>query len=283
VINPGSGPVPPASGALFGLWIKKQNGQKLPEAITGFEHAIGRRSDIVQNYYPWTEPFPSDLEPATLAAGGTPLISWNGTDTSAVTSGGEDAMITERARAVAALHQPVFLRWFWEMDNNKKRDMAGSPEAYIAAWKHIRTIFREQGATNAAFVWCPTSIGFSTGRAQPYYPGDDQVDWVCADGYSLAPGTRSFAQVFDSFYSWAAPHRKPIILAEFGVKGNDDESAAWLRDGFGSLQSRFPAIKAVVYFDSEIYSLSDRPRSEAVLGELVHQPYFNPRRAPDVP
>ena len=47
---------------------------------------------------------------------------------------------------------------------------------------------RREGATNVGWVWCPLATGFTDGRAQKYYPGDDQVDWLCADVY---PGTRS--------------------------------------------------------------------------------------------
>ena len=59
--------------------------------------------------------------------------------------------------------------------------------AYVAAWDHIRAIFTAVGATNVSWVWCPTGIGFEDGRAKPYYPGDNEVDWVCADVYSSPP------------------------------------------------------------------------------------------------
>jgi hypothetical protein len=266
---------------LFGAWVRKTAGQSRPDAVAAFEKGVGRRLDIVQNYYPWETPFPTDIDSDTLAAGGTPLISWNGTDSARIVSGSDDALIVQRARAVAALGKPVFLRWSWEPDNKKKQAMAGSPEDYIAAWKHIRTIFHEQGATNAAFVWCPTSLGFSSGRAQPYYPGDDQVDWLCADGYGSANG-RSFQQVFSSFYKWAAPHRKPIIIGEFGVTGDDAGTAQWLRDGFTTITTKMPAIRAVVYFDADVNSLQDRPQALAALNQLVQQPEFDPRKAPKV-
>lgn len=282
-LAPGAGGsvTPPASGVLVGAWVRKANGQQLPEAVAEFEKGVGRRLDIVQNYYPWETPFPTDIDTETLAAGGIPLISWNGTDSTRITSGSADALIVQRAKAVAALGKPVFLRWFWEPDNKKKLATAGSPEDYIAAWKHIRTVFREQGATNAAFVWCPTSIGFSMDRAQPFYPGDDEVDWLCADGYGSAGG-RSFRQVFASFYKWAAPHGKPIILGEFGVSGDDAGSAKWLRDGFATLTKDMPSVRAVVYFDADVNSLRNRPQSLAALRGLLRQPEFDPLHRPPV-
>ena len=60
----------------------------------------------------------------------------------------------------------------------------GSGRDFVAAWDHIRAIFAAVGVKNAAWVWCPTANGFNPdGRAAAFYPGDNKVDWICADAY----------------------------------------------------------------------------------------------------
>ena len=123
----------------------------------------------------------------------------------AIAAGRYDDLIRQRARDTKALGQPVLIRWFWEMDGKKKAEFAGTPEQYIAAWKHIVGIFRTEGADNVRWVWCPNASAFNDGEAQPFYPGPDFVDWTCADGYNWAPGRagddyRSFKEIFSGFY-----------------------------------------------------------------------------------
>src|SRR5947199_1833581 len=112
----------PASGALFGAWVDPNGtwtGNADAEAeVSDFESQIGRRLDIDTHYYAWTDTFPSGLEQWDLSNGRIPLISWKGTTLSGILRGSSDAMIRTRADAVAALRQPVFLRWAWEMNGN---------------------------------------------------------------------------------------------------------------------------------------------------------------------
>ena len=125
------------------------------------------------------------------------------------------------------------------MDRPGLRDSIGGPANYIAAWKHIRAIFAEVGVHNAAWVWCPTAIGFQLGRAAAYYPGDDQVDWTCVDAY---PGKEfiPMSTLLAPFLKWAANHPKPIMIGEYGVprNGSPQRRAQWLTGGSRHLPSQ---------------------------------------------
>ncbi|MCP6769210.1 hypothetical protein NL529_30625, partial [Klebsiella pneumoniae] len=81
------------------------------------------------------------------------MISWNGENTDSIARGDYDGMISARAQAVAMLNTPVFIRWFWEMDGNKKAGFISSPASYVRAWRHIHDVFIAAGATNVAWVW----------------------------------------------------------------------------------------------------------------------------------
>jgi beta-mannanase len=273
---------------LIGAWVKPAKGQSAVAAVDDYEKKIGRKLDLVHSFYQWDDPWPTDRDTAAIAAGSTPLISWNGTDTREIASGKFDSMITERARAARDLKKPILMRWFWEMEGQKKDQLAGTPDNYIAAWRHVRGIFQREGATNVSWAWCPTSAAFKDGSAQPYYPGDADVDWICADGYSKYPEKakghfRSFGDVFGPFYQWAVQHNKPILVGEFGVRGPDDQRANWIRATSQEVPQQFPKIRALVYFDSPDrgdFELRDQPTALAAWSALVKEPYFNPRHVP---
>jgi hypothetical protein len=222
--------------------------------IEGLEARLGRRFAVDHYYYPFTKPFPTWREPWDFANGRLPLISWGGVSTTAVNAGTYDALIRSRAAGVKALGQPVLLEWFWEMDGKRNLAMAVSPASFIAAWRRIHGIFRQEGATNAAFVWCPNSFTFPSGEAPRWYPGDAYADWLCANGFNWAPGVpggdwKSFEEIFQAFYDWASPKGKPLLVGEFGVQeGAPGDKARWFWDAWNTLKHRFPAVKAIAYF-----------------------------------
>ncbi len=284
-------PAVPATGSYFGMWINPGADQSM-EAVqskwAAREAGLGRTVDIAHSYYTFASTFPSWREPWHLAHGRTPLISWNGTLSSEVNSGQHDALIRTRARAVKALGAPVFLRYFWEPDAAKKVDMAQSPSAYIASFRRVHQIFAEEGVTNAAWVWCPTAWGFKSGAAQGYYPGDDVVDWICADGYNWGPtkpanSWSEWTEIYDAFYAFGSAHGKPMMAGEYGtVERYSGEKAAWFRNVRSQVKA-MPGIKAIVYFDSLRYEAGvwhdwrpdSTPESWTAFVELARDPYYD--------
>jgi glycosyl hydrolase family 26 len=275
-------PVTPSGGALFG----SRSFQAEKEAVQALEAHLGRTLDINHNFYTWDEQFPTQAERWDLASGRLPLISWNGKDvqSSEIAAGAQDRLIKERASAVKDLGQTVLIRWFWEMDGNKKREWAGSPTDYIAAWRRIVDIFRSEGVTNVEWVWCPNASAFNDGEAQPFYPGDDYVDWICADGYNWAPGRlgdewRSFRDIFGGFYAWASQKNKKIMVGEFGVQERSgDEKARWVEEARTTLKTDFSLIKAVVYFNADAdydWRMNTSPSAYRAFRDMARDPWFN--------
>ncbi|MFC5744017.1 glycoside hydrolase family 26 protein [Actinomadura rugatobispora] len=317
----GVAPVPPKQGAYFGAWVPPSPGsgaspsgspsgspsaspsesgasgvpspRPAPGAVGAFERDLGRPLDIVQSYRGWKSAFPGRDDAALLAAGDRYLLlTWAGADTREVVSGKHDRLIRERARAIKATGKPIFLRWQRDMDRESVRDSrVHSPADFIAAWKHIRRIFERERVDNVAWVWCPTAGGFGTRNAPSFYPGDDQVDWICVDAQ---PGGefdyRDLSETLKLFLEWADDRPKPIMVAEFGVpKSYGARRAEWLRKAAETLQN--PQVKAVVYFNSDEqaqearderrrYSVSGDKQAASALRELATLPYFNPRNLP---
>jgi hypothetical protein len=257
-----AGPLVPAAGFYVGAYTKSTEGygeDKQRAAIEELESHLGRRLHIDHHFYEWTKEFPSQSEPWDIQNGRIPMISWNGAgvQSSAIAAGQHDGLIFARANAVKALGQPVFIRWFWEMDGNKKAQWAEGPDNYKKAWTRIVDIFRGVGATNAVWVWCPNASAFDDGKALAWYPGPHYVDWICADGYNFAPNRpgdrwRNFDEIFVHFYEQGAKLNKPMMIGEFGVlENNPGDKGNWFHYAHDVLAQKYPAIAALVYFNAD--------------------------------
>jgi hypothetical protein len=281
-------PAQPARGVLLGASISSEIRSLTAEqsAVDELERAMGRSLDIHHNFYTWDEAFPTDVERSDLQAGRIPMISWNGrgVTTRAIAAGRYDDLIAQRARDTKALGQPVLIRWFWEMDGRKKAEWAGTPDQYVAAWQHIVGIFRQEGADNVRWVWCPNASAFNDGEAQTFYPGPDFVDWTCADGYNWAPGRagddyRSFKEIFSGFYLWAAQQNKPIMVGEFGVQERKPgEKADWINATREAIKTDFPQMKAIIYFSANKdydWRLTTSESAVAAFRQMANDPWFN--------
>ena len=275
-------------GALFGAYVQGGgNGvDQQMAAVESRERDLGRRLAIDHHFYPWDKEFPTAREEADLQAGRVPMISWNGTLNLGIDLGLQDDLIKTRAAAVKALGGKVLIRWMWEMDGRRKANDSGHPALYVAAWRHIHDVFAAEGATNVQWVWCPNASAFADGGNAPsFYPGDEYVDWICGDGYNWAPGRsgdqwRSFADIYGAFYDWGVAHGKPLMVGEFGAQErNPGDKAQWLTDAREALKTKFPEIKAVLYFDANKdydWRVSTSPETLAAFRAMANDPWFTP-------
>ena len=280
----------PLYGTLFGAWVAPTGGATYSAeeaSIRTFESQIGRRLALDQLYVPWGNPFPMAVVHWDIGQGILPMISWAGTYTSQVAAGTYDAQFRAAARELRALHRPVMLRWFPEMDGSQYRPLVASPASFIAAWRHVHNIFTRAGATNVIWAWCPNALHFFDGVSQLYYPGSKYVDWVGADGYNWAPTLqrapwRDFASIFSAFYTWGRSSGKPMLVGEFGaLERRPGDKAAWYRQTETELRTRFPDIKALVYFNSDLagfdWRINTSASSLAAFRAFANDPYFRAR------
>jgi beta-mannanase len=136
---------------------------------------------------------------------------------------------------------------------------SGDETAYVDAWRHMAERFAEVGADNVSWVWTLTAYSFRTGDPESLYPGDDIVDWVGVDGYVnvacpwLDVPWSSWTEAFTPAVEFAEEHRKPLVVAEFGLRedsADPQRKSQWLADAADEIR-RMPQIKAVVSFDSQ--------------------------------
>jgi beta-mannanase len=163
-------------------------------------------------------------------------------------------VIIPEANALKSFGGKVFLDFNHEYDA-KTQTSKGTPQEFAAAWRHIWTVFKNQGVTNAIWVW--TSTGW-TGNASTIlagWPGASYVDWIGYDPYSLgACAGRTWHSSFDTFapyYQWvqgqSAMAGKPMILTEYSATANDPRVKDWYASIPATL-AQLPRLKALIQY-----------------------------------
>ena len=271
--GPSGPPAIPADSAYLGAFVAPEQSQSQAQAdirvelgdIGNFDGAIGRPLGLVHVYQNWRNPVKNSALAALAATGATPVIDWGCTPDVDITDGSQDAFITSYADQLAQFGRPVFVRWFWEMNltgESRTANCLGAQGAtgYIAAFQHIVTLFRAAGATNVAFVWCPSIQG--SGFAATYYPGDQYVDWIAWDGYDRKQDPNMLTDQFLPFYDHWLPNGKPMMIAETGAT---TDQASYVADLTDNLPTLMPDVKAVLYYDSESsldWTLQNQPGND---------------------
>ena len=208
------------------------------------------------------------------------MVSWGLDFTGhAVVSGRLDGYLERQARAVAGFGKPVFIRLDWEMNALWYPEWSQShvaPADYVAAWRHVRQVFRAAGATNAAFVWAPNAGRFGALPDADWYPGDGYVDWVGVDAYptqSTAAATVTGADGLDELAVFGERHGKPVMLAEWAPTAPQPDSRQPFELVFEWTDRHPRSVKALVYFnyatENRDHLLPDFPSGARTLRSLL--------------
>jgi mannan endo-1,4-beta-mannosidase len=136
-----------------------------------------------------------------------------------IASGAYDAWLRGYAHQVAMFGHPVVIGFAHEMNGGwypwgYKHQPAA---AFVAAWRHIVTVFRHQGANGAIWVWTVSHDMKYTAPLRPYWPGSRYVDWVGIDGYYYHRSD-TFSNVFGrKLRQIRRITHDPVLLSEVGI------------------------------------------------------------------
>jgi mannan endo-1,4-beta-mannosidase len=208
----------PAGGRYLGISVPHT------ALIAPTERAMGITANVVSLYYSIGQTVDMNTVMNLCAEHVLPILEFD-SDTmpvSKITAGAADPYLKNLAQQIAIMHEPVGVDFDHEF--NGKWYLWGyryiAPAQFVAAWRHIVTIFRQNGAGNAIWVWNPNVTmepPSTTGDLQPWYPGNAYVNWVGLDGYYFGAG-RNYANIFDHTISQVrALTKDPIIIMETGA------------------------------------------------------------------
>jgi len=189
--------------------------------VTSFTSATGVRPTLVVYYSGWLEPFQAGFAATAARHGAVPMVQIDPTGVSltAIAEGRYDAYLTSYAQAVRAYHRPVILSFGHEMNAPwySWGYLHTSPAAFVAAWRHIVTRFRQLGAGNVTWLWTVNVIQSQDGRTlrpAPWWPCRSYVTWVGVDGYYLEPSGQFVALFGPTIVALRELTRDPILIAE---------------------------------------------------------------------
>ena len=241
-------PVTPSPGGLLGVAEAGETTSYQP--VEDFAAAVGRQPDIVLYYSSWKESFQQRFATAARAHGATPFVQIEPGNTSlaAIAAGHDDEYLKSYASQVRAYGRNVLIGFGAEM--NADWDPWGyrhtSPAVFVAAWRHVVTVFRQQGADNVTWVWTVNVTEPGTGPVQNWWPGDSYVTWVGIDGYYY----QSDYTFDNAFLPTIAEVRiftqRPILLSETAV-GQVAGQAAKIPDLFNGVRANH--LLGFVWFD----------------------------------
>lgn len=277
------------------------------QSVWAFERLIQHRMTYVLWFQAWGDAdrdFPRADVINAYRQGLTPVITWEPWQRRfdaptapqpeyslpSIAEGAHDDYIRSWAQGARAVGVPIILRFAHEQSTEPGvaswYPWQGDPAYYKAAFRRIVGIFREEGAVNVQFLW---SGMWLHEWADQYYPGDDVVDWVATT--ILNHGTdvpeewakwRTFGELFARQYQAAVQWSKPVMIIELGTAEQGGDKAAWLREAFGSLETTYPLVRAVLIFEVGVdreypnvnWSVASSPESLAAFREVIRDPYF---------
>lgn len=210
-----------------------------------------------------------------------------------------DDYLIQFAKDCRSARVPVFLRFASEMNGNWTA-WHGNPRKYIEKWRLVASVMREH-APNVILCWCPNSTPID--KIEAYYPGDEWVDWVGVNFYSVPYHNDGRTQksglhehpvdqlkyVYDRYSG-----SKPIAICEYSashqsvVDGKDISPWASKKiiELYTALPRFFPRVKMVNVFDGNTitgatgerklnnFSVSDNEHSRRGYKAAIASEYF---------
>jgi len=290
----GLGKFEPETGCFLGAFVLCD--VNISGSMTRWEELMGKGHASYLRYVGYGKPFPKAWVADVRKIGAVPNLALEPNHGLATV---QDAEYLRRfARDCAESGGPIFMRFASEM-NGPWTKYHGDPKKYRYKFRLVSQVMREE-APNVAMVWTPYCTPL--GSIPDYYPGDDAVDWVGVNVYSVHhhDGDRNHpahwedpAKLLQPIYDLYAD-RKPIQISEYAsthfCKACGEYTADFAMDKmirmYRSLPARFPRVKSIYWFSWDTvsgksaennYAVTDDPVIRDTYRRLVAPDYFLPR------
>ena len=291
------------------------------EQIEAFEETVGKHLAIVASSSYWGEQtFPQHNLEVINRHGSIPLLYWSPWDKpyeqergpdrfslDSIVAGKWDSYIDNWAAQAKAFGRPFFVAWGLEMNGTwfpwsgyfygggreLSKDLFAGPELFKAAYRRVVDRVRAAGAKNIIWLFHVNNYSYPLdewNEVKQYYPGDDYVDWLAMSAYGKQFRRDTWVSASDTLtYAYddlcAVSPNKPIMLAEWGIAEFPDsgDKAQWIEEAFGIMKSRFPRLKAAVFWserwqnDDGTFSnlrVTSSPQSIEAYRKGVADPYW---------
>ncbi len=262
--------------AIFG--VATPSGPHNLAELDAFQKAAAKKPSLLMFHEAWgRQEFDTALLSGISRRGMLPMITWEPWDDEAATADGDggrgwaeyslsrivrgsfDRYLHKWAVSLRKWGHPVAIRFAHEMNGSwypwSEGVNGNGPGEYVAAWRHVWSIFQRAGATNVIWVWSPNVTFPGSTPLEQLYPGDAYVNWIGIDGYNAGTalpwgGWVMFEELFGpTIQEIRLFTDKPILLAEVGAAEKGGSKAEWISDFFHSLSKR-PEIIGFIWFEA---------------------------------
>lgn len=283
----------PKTGCYIGAFIERE--PTLHGDISQFEALTKKKHASYFTYVGYGQPFPTAWVESVKAAKASPHIAFEPND--GLLKVVDNDYLRQWVRDAAKAECPIFLRWASEMNGPWSWPKYGKdPALYREKFALVSKLMKEE-APNVAMVWTPFAEPQSL--IEEYYPGDEWVDWVGVNIYSVyvnngdpkQPAWQKDPVDFLRFVYGNYAARKPIHISEFAAtiqckgtgKDTTDFAIEKMTRFYSALRTDFPRVKSVNWFCLDTiraglannnYSLVDNSRVLATYDKLVSDEHF---------
>ena len=220
------------------------------QPVVDFARAAGRQPNLVGYYSGWGEPFETSFAETAARHDAITIMQWDPTLASVakVASGDYDSYLRSFADSVRTFGRPVVIGFGHEMNAYWYSWGYGHLPAptFVAAWRHIVTLFRVRHADNVTWLWTLQADEAGTGPIRSWWPGAAYVTWVGIDGYYYRPSETFFSIFGKTIAEVRAFTGLPILLSEVAV-GPQSGQARKIPDLFAGMR-RYGTL-GLVWFD----------------------------------
>jgi Glycosyl hydrolase family 26 len=239
----------PAGPASY-LGVYEPGSPRAYGPVAGFAKAAGRQPNLVGYFSGWAEPFAASFAERARGHGAVTIVQIDPEDASVqgIAAGAYDGYLRSYADSVRDYGHPVIIGFGHEMNATWYSWGYGHvrPSTFVAAWRHIVTVFRDQGADNVTWLWTLQADAPGTGPVRSWWPGSSYVTWVGIDGYYYRPAS-TFASVFGRTIAQVRGFTsRPVLLSETAV-GPSAAQASKIANLFTGMRRH--ATLGLVWFD----------------------------------
>lgn len=258
------------------------------ETIEEFENMVGKHQAIIASSSYWGEQsFPTANLSVVWRHGSLPLVFWSPWDKpyiqnrgpdkfglNEIITGKWDGYIDKWADGAREFGKPMIVAFANEMNGDwfpwsgayyggdelvsGSSDRWQGPENFKKTYRYVVDRVRARGATNVKWMFHTNNYSYPLDTwnfAAAYYPGPNYVDWLGLSVYGQQFKDEPFADI-PSLVDWPYEEiarldpKTPIMIAEWatGEFPHSGDKGAWIKEGLDLFRTRYPRLKAAVYW-----------------------------------
>ena len=257
LLEPPSGRVLHGWGQLSGAWTQSETaGQGDLQDLQDYRELVGALAPAMISLY--VAPVPNQVQPfeenvEALVERERPIVLNVGlyflSIEKDVAAGKYDQELRKILSVLRRADVPVLLRIGYEFNNPWA---PYDPDLFVDSFRRIHGLILEQSACRIATAWNASALGLQKFPSDPWYPGDEVVDWW---SFNVFHDEEFSLDELAEFLERARAHGKPVLIGEASpvlssripmrVRGpaSEEEAISWYQRFFELLRRR-PEIKA---------------------------------------